>query len=214
MSRQPFRAVWHLLLTIDFGRVDRGEIVAPWVNQASLDFQHLRDVLQGAVNYPRTNVRVANDTIDLLTIRARHGAFDGADATGIRCLDFANALRMEAEKQKGTVIDVSHAWAGLHSLSNRAVVPPPMLLPLVIEADDEGDLLNAWWSAMAALSIASPLERIASAFRGESPDIAREDGVGVLPEALRREIESLFGIDYDPSVILDDVSVDTLPAGA
>lgn len=219
MPHTPFRAVWHLMLAIDFRRVESGEIEAPWVDQTTLDFQHLRSVLHDMIGYPGLNVRVPNDTIDQVTIHTRRETYDGEDASGIRCVDFAKRLRLEARKQAGPVIDVSRIWAGRHTLANRERVPPPVILPMVVEADDYEEMVQARLSAMVRLGMLKehPMAWIARAFSGEEPGErgeAEEAGEGVLPEALRHELERLFGIEYEPGALLDDPSLDPLPRWA
>ncbi|CAM3843251.1 hypothetical protein VRRI112168_02850 [Vreelandella rituensis] len=216
MPRSPFRTVWHLWIDPDFSRIESGELPAPWVDQTRLDFGQLRDLLSSALVHEGINLRVPNDIIDMVTCQSRIDE-EGADA---RCQDLAKRLRLEARKQTGPVIDVGKVWANRQTLPDRREVPPPMVLPMVIETDDYEEMIHLRLDTLMRLGVVKehPVARLFNAAAEGRSEIAADDQgeshVGVLPESLRLAFQDMFGIAFHPKVMLDTASTDPLPAWA
>lgn len=218
-AHTPFREVWHLWITPDFGPVERGEMAPPWVDQRQLDFHALRELLLSAFGNGPLNIRVPNDTIDQVTIHTRMDTHGEGDE--MRCVDLAKRLRLEGKKQAGDVLDVSRLWANRQHLTNRAVVPPPVILPLLVETHDYEDMCQAKIAAKMRLGMLKehPIEALRRTFSGEqgvdmSMDLSPEDQQGYLPERLREALADLLGAPYQSEAVIDFVSHDPLPAWA
>jgi hypothetical protein len=65
----------------------------------------------------------------------------------MRCTDLADILRAEGRQQSAEIIDVRRAWKDKQPLNDRNVVPPPVVLPMLLEADDFEDMMLSRSSA-------------------------------------------------------------------
>ena len=220
MARSPYREVWHLMAWPDFSRVERGEDPPPWVNQRQLDFEHLRQLLADGLMPGSANIRVATDTIDQVTVQFREQEA-GMGSELMRCKDLADRLRKEASKQSGNVIDVSRVWANRQYLTDRNMVPPPIMLPVVVESHDFEDMMMARMNASLRLGMLKehPIERMArqatNPSQGEFDESHQEKAQeGRLPSLLKEGFEELFGIAYKSETFIDFVSHDPLPKWA
>lgn len=204
-----FRVVMGLWLAPDFTAVMEGKAEPPRINHSKVDFGELVTALRGLFpNGPHARIRVANDTVDQVTVHHRSGISLATSPTGsIRCEDFGHALLMNAASQHGDVIDVRRAWQALHSLADRNFAPPPVLIPFIIEAADFDDAMI--WQASARPSLGLP-------FPGVRQDISGKPGgdrppEGKLPEAVRKRLGLIFGCDFLPSAFLEIMAMDTPP---
>jgi hypothetical protein len=221
MARPPFRTVWHLWIEPDFSRIESGELPPPYVNQIRFDFTRLQSLLSDYFVHEGVGLRVPNDTIDILTFQGRMDV-EGLD---IRFQDLAKRLRLEARKQTGPVIDVGKIWASRLSAPDRRVVPPPMVLPMVVETSDYEEMIHLRFNLLMRLGIIKehPMDAFISAAMGEGADhLANDQKVqdeadsqtGELPEFLREAFGDMFGVAYHPKVMLDTAATDPLPAWA
>lgn len=221
MARSPFRTVWHLWIAPDFTRVESGELPPPYWNQACFEFMHLQSLLSDYFVHEGVNLRVPNDTIDLITFEGRRDD----DALDSRFQDLAKRLRLEARKQSELVIDVGKVWKNRLKMADRRVVPPPMILPMVIETEDYEQMLHLRLDLMIRLGIIKehPMARFFSAPEAEGSNHSLDDQkiqkdneqqIGELPEFLRKAFADMFGIPYKSRVLLDTPSCDPLPAWA
>lgn len=207
------------MISPDFSRVERGEMLPPWVDQRQLDFERLRKLLVDGLVFGNVNVRVPNDTIDQVTVHKRLAATEmGSDS--MRCKDLADRLRKEGAKQKGKVIDVSKAWKNRQHLTNRYEVPPPIILPMLMESEDFEDMMMARTNTKLFLGMLKehPIERMQRAFAsgasGDPQEIEDDEEIqeGRLSPQLQEGFEALFGIAYLPYAIIDVVSHDRFPS--
>src|SRR5690606_33129876 len=105
-KRKPYREVWHLWVTPDFQRVERGDSNRPWVDQRQVDFSALRQLCQDTFAIGPCYFRVPSDTIDQVTLHMREAAdLDGGES--VRCGDFARSFLQASRKQKSDVVDVA-----------------------------------------------------------------------------------------------------------
>lgn len=219
MPRSPFREVWHLMIAPDFSRVMTGEVPPPWVDQHTLDFPRLRELLDEHLVFGSASLRIPNDTIDQVTIHTRiEQSALGMEA--MRCTDLADILRAEGRQQSAEIIDVRRAWKDKQPLNDRNVVPPPVVLPMLLEADDFEDMMLSRSSATMVLGMYKehPIERMArraTESQGVPKDSDREEPQeGRLPPGLLAGFQELFGIPYKVESVIDVVSHDTMPAWA
>lgn len=221
MARQPFRTVWHLWIEPDLTSVESGELPPPYVNQARFDFTHLQSLLSDYFVHEGVSLRVPNDTIDILTFQGRMKV----EASDVRFQDLAKRLRLEARKQSEPVIDVGKVWANRLTTSDRRVVPPPMVLPMVVETADYEQMIHLRFNLLMRLGIIKehPMQPFISAAMGEAPNHLQDDQktqnedesqTGKLPEFMRKAFRDMFGIPYQSKVMLDTPSSDPLPAWA
>ncbi|WP_157791857.1 hypothetical protein ACQCLI_32200 (plasmid) [Pseudomonas nitroreducens] len=200
----PFMMVWHLWLAPDFSRVQAGLDQKPWINHDKVDFQALKEVLAEEFQFgPKVRIRVANDTIDQVTVHKRQ--FSGNEAS-TRCSDFARVLLEEAHTQTGDVIDIRKRWSSLHAMPERRASPPPMLIPIVIEADDFEDAL--FWVAQSKGVLGIRSVDFSLAFTKE---MTAKDHEGTLTKGLHQILAAQFGIAYQPFTLLDEGASDTKP---
>ncbi|MFM0144954.1 hypothetical protein [Paraburkholderia sp. RL18-085-BIA-A] len=205
-----FRAVMGLWLAPDFTAVMEGNAEPPRINHSKVDFGELATALRELFpNGPHVRIRVANDTVDQVTVHYRSGISLATAPTGsIRCEDFGHALLNNAASQDGDVIDVRRAWQPLHSLADRNFSPPPVLIPFIIESADFEDAMI--WQASAKPSLGLPflpdaLQEMLGESRGDkTPE-------GELPEAIRERLGRIFGCEFLPSALLDRMAMDKPP---
>lgn len=207
---QPFRVVLGLYVTPDFSDVMAGKCEPPWVDHSKVDFGALAATLAELFQYgPPVTIRVPNDSIDQVTIQGRWGQIPGQPkhSGDLRCTDFGDALLACAGRQSGTVIEVRDAWRPLHSLKDRALAPPPSLLPFVIEAEDFEDAMI--WSASAKVALGLPfLSPDMVQTRG---DISADTEEGTLPVPYRKKLGKLFGCKFEEFSLLDRLAMDYSP---
>ncbi|MGO3701156.1 hypothetical protein ACTXK7_07310 [Vreelandella alkaliphila] len=213
MARTPFRAVWNLWVDPDFSQVEKGAMPAPYVDQEALDFQRLRDALDDFFA-TGINLRIANDYVDVLTVHQRKVQ----SAENRRFNDLAKRLRLEARKQTGDVIDVSKVWAKRLSGQDRRIVPPPSVIPMVIETADYEDMLHWLMCAKSYLGMGLPFDAVIQSFTGNAgakeASTEKNKDIGSLPKHLNDMFSQMFSIPYTPQVLLDVASTDPLPAWA
>lgn len=213
MARKPFRAVWNLWVDPNLSLVENGTMAAPCVDQEALDFQRLRDALDDFFA-TGINLRIANDYVDVLTVHQRKVQ----SAENRRFNDLAKRLRLEARKQTGDVVDVSKVWANRLSGQDRRIVPPPFVIPMVIETANYEDMLHWLMCAKSYLGIGLPFDAIIESFAGNAgaKDASTEKNkdIGNLPKHLSDMFSEMFSIPYSPEVLLDVASTDPLPAWA
>lgn len=209
MAKNPFRIVYLLWVAPDFKKVLAGIDEPPWINHDRVDFQRLRDVLAQEFRYGEpVRIRVANDTIDQVTVHTREAK---GDQEGIRCHDFAKALLEQARKQPGDVIDVRQQWSSLHQMKDRRAAPPPIAIPIVVEGDDfEAAVL---WSQQAKMLLgvraANP-----ETFMGISGQRRDDDHQGRLTPGLHEVLAEQFSIAYKPYTVMDIGASDPQPKWA
>ncbi|MBN3761023.1 hypothetical protein [Burkholderia sp. Ac-20365] len=209
-----FRAVFGLWVAPDFTSVMTGKAKPPHVNHSKVDFGDLAKALRELFAYgPHVRIRVANDTVDQVTVQHRNGELSRArpPAGSIRCDDFGRALLKSATSQEGDVVDVHRAWQPLHSYADRNFAPPPVLIPFVIEAADFEDAMI--WHASAKPSLGLPflpdaLQESLLQSRGNTDSTNFE---GQLPKASRERMGRIFGCEYLPYALLDRLAMDAPP---
>ncbi|MFY0990877.1 hypothetical protein [Halomonas sp. C05BenzN] len=201
MPRQSFSEVWHLWVAPDFSRVERGEIEPPWVDQRQVDFTALRQLYMDTFSNGLVDIRVPNDTIDQVTVHFREMSGTGGVSESMRCRDFANGLLEASRQQNGPVVDVAAVWDGLHHLAERRLVPPPIVLPMLVEAEDFEDMVSVQIAAKMRLGMMSghPLEEMLSGRKSQE----RGDQQGYLPEAFRARLEEILGAEYIAEAVVD-----------
>lgn len=194
-KKNPFALACTLWVYPDFSPVERGEIEPPWVNHDDVDFEPLRAELSELLSYgDGAHVRIANDTIDQVTLQTR----EMLEPDTIRCADFCETLLTESHSQHGDIIDVRKAWSGFHYLDDRTNAPPPIIIPFVAEGADFESVMLTVHQARLLLRIPSA-RNVWELGRPTNPD----DDLGQLPKALRDTLSKQFGITYQEHVMLD-----------
>jgi hypothetical protein len=126
----------------------------------------------------------------------------------MRCEDFGTALLSCAKKDKDEMVDVRAAWAPLHELPDRTFAPPPVILPVVVTAENFEDAMI--WHASTRARIGLP----ALDLMGEMSDPGKErEENGTLPVEFRAALQRIFGTPYDPMSFLDLMAIDKPPRG-
>jgi hypothetical protein len=122
------------------------------VNHDDVDFEPLRSELSELLSYgDGAHVRIANDTIDQVTVQTR----EMLEPDTIRCADFCEALLTASHSQHGNIIDVRKAWRGFHYLDDRTNAPPPIIIPFVAEGADFESVMLTVHQARLLLRIPS-----------------------------------------------------------
>lgn len=206
-----FRAVLGLWVAPDFTAVMEGRAEPPRTNHSLVNFEELVTTLKQLFPYgPPVRLRVANDTIDQVTIHHRSGDVQLAEAPAgdMRCEDFGYALLKTAGQQAGDVINVRPAWQSLHAYTDRDFAPPPVLIPFVIEAVDFEDAMIWHASARPRLGLEflpDALQAIAGKGKGDP------NQEGLLPKEFRERLGRIFDCDFMPSALLGRMAMDKPP---
>lgn len=191
-------ALW---ITPNFTReMEMGLVPGPWVNQDTLDWNGLLAALEDKFQPEGHGVkmRICNDTIDQVTVHVREAS---SDPESMRCLDFGAALQKVAKKSKERIIPIRSEWSALHYLGDRSRVPPPIILPLVLEGDSDDIVLFA-------LHIRKTLGiKAASDIMGMvlNTPASEDDMQGHLPPDLMALFEHHFGIGYKSYAIISSL---------
>ncbi|MEX6780169.1 hypothetical protein [Pseudomonas aeruginosa] len=202
----PFRIVYNLWLAPNFERVLAGKANPPFVDHDKVDFAYLRSVLADEFRFGSpVEIRIANDTIDQVTaqFRQKHPSEDL-----IRCRDFAGLLLNAAKDSSGSIIDIRRQWLPLHMLKERRHAPPPVLIPIVVEAIDAEDAIL--WSQQAQMRLgvkAANPEYLWNPPRHRGKD----DQQGYLTERLHKAFKKCFNTPYLPYCVMDRAASDPLP---
>jgi hypothetical protein len=202
----PFRMVYNLWLAPSFERVLAGKAQPPFVDHNAVDFEYLRAVLADEFRFGSPlQIRLANDTIDQVTVHMRQAR---QNPRRIKCQDFAGLLLTEASKQTLGIIDIRRQWALLHHLTDRRNAPPPVLVPIVVEASDAED--GIMWSHQARMGLG-----VKAAHPDVAMDLARQkkndDHQGHLTVRLHKALAKCFNTPYLPFCLLDWAASDPLP---
>ena len=199
-----FRIVYGLWLTTDFSEVAAGRKPPPYVDYTKVDYAGLHRLLIDTFHYgPQVTLRIANDAIDIATMSER----DGASADKMHCKDFGLLLLNEAAQSAAPVIPVRSAWKNLHAFKNRTEVPPPVILPIVIEAEFGDAVL---WAQMARPILGlKPFEVLELMGKlGRASEVRHE---GTIPLKLQKGLQQVFGCDFTTYGMLDNMASDRLP---
>lgn len=101
---------------------------------------------------------------------------------------------------------MAKTWQRLHAYHDRREVPPPAILPILIEADFEDASL---WSQMArpclGLKPFEALDRMA-----EGRPITEVKHEGSLPPVMQRGLEEVFGCAFTDFGMLDCMTSDPI----
>lgn len=201
-----FRMVYNLWLAPNFERVLAGKSRPPFVNHDLVDFEYLRSVIADEFRFGTpVQIRLANDTIDQVTAHVREST---NNPRLMKCQDFAELLLDVAAKQPFSIIDIRGEWAPLHQLKERRHAPPPILVPIVVEAVDAEDGLL--WSQQARMRLgvraANP-----EFFLNPSRQQQDDDHQGYLTDRLHKALAKCFNTPYLPYCLLDWSASDPLP---
>jgi hypothetical protein len=202
-----FRMVYNFWIAPNFERVLAGKAKPPFVNHDQVDFEYLRSVIADEFRFGSpVEIRLANDTIDQVTAHVREAT---GNAQLMKCQDFAELLLDAAGKQPSAIIDVRGEWAPLHQLKERGHAPPPILVPIVVEAFDAED--GMLWSQQARMRLgvraANP-----EFFMNPSRQQREDDHQGYLTDRLHKALAKCFSTPYLPYCLLDWAASDPLPA--
>jgi hypothetical protein len=202
----PFRMVYNFWLAPNFERVLAGKYMPPFVNHDQVDFEYLRSVIADEFRFGSpVEIRLANDTIDQVTVHNRHAAPVGL----VKCKDFAKLLLKEAKKQSSTIIDIRGQWAPIHTLKERRYAPPPVLVPIVVEAYDAEDAFM--WSQQVRMRLGVRAAHTAMLLNPTGPH-REDDQQGYLTDRLHKALATCFNTPYKPYCLLDWAASDPLPA--
>lgn len=183
-SRRVFRLVTRLWV---FPREPKQGEDPPYVCHSGLDFERLRVELESTFRYgPPVRIRVANDTIDRVTLHSR-----GADQ--LQCSDFGALLLARSKRSRESVIGVRSAWAPLHHMKDRDYCPPPSLIMFVAEANNFTDAI--FWLDQSKGLVGQEM----------AMDFLYDKGKktwGTLPSRLQGLLEQLFNTRYDGRCLL------------
>lgn len=197
-----FRMVMALWISPDFSEVEAGRKPAPYVNHDVVDFEALRKLLAEAFRYgPDVEIRIANDTIDQVTIHMR-------GPSKMECKDFGEDLLTKASQTTGEVVEIRREWSKMHVMRDRAKSPPPIAVPFVVEAHDFEDAML--WQDQTSPVIGMPLmmERMEQEWRGEAT--GKPEG-GKLPQDMKKALEAIFGCAFQRFAILSRLASDPIP---
>jgi hypothetical protein len=199
-----FRMVMALWISADFTEVEAGRKPTPYVNHEVVDFEALRELLAEAFRYgPPVDIRIANDTIDQVTIHMR-------GVSKMECKDFGVDLLGKASQTTGKVVEIRGEWSQLHILKDRSKSPPPIAVPFVVEAHDFEDAMM--WQDQTSPVLGMPLmmERMADEWRGKA---GGEPQGGKLPPLMKKELETIFGCSFQQVAVLSRLACDPIPKG-
>lgn len=206
-----------LMVSPDFSDVEAGLAHPPRVNHSEVNFLELARTLEELFPFgPQLAIRVANDTIDQVTIHQRLGVVSLPKTSGgcksndgsVRCEDFGQALVKCAAKQKnGVVIDVRAAWFDLHYLQNRDEAPPPAMIPFIVEAADFEDAVIWGQSARSSLGMAF-LPPLLQKLTGDH----QEEKEGSLSVEFRERLGRLFRCKFEEFALIGQIASDKPPA--
>lgn len=201
---EVFRLAYGLWITPDFAEVAAGRKTPPYVDYTRIDYAGMQTLLAESFHLgPRVVLRVANDVIDLATLSDRNGA----SSDKMHCKDFGTLLIKEAARSSLPVIPIRKVWQGLHTFKDRQAVPPPAIVPILIEAEFEDAVV---WGQMARPILGlKPFEALESArSSGRIHEVAHE---GKLPAALKRGLAKTFMCDFTSFAMLDQMASDPIP---
>lgn len=201
-----FCVVWNLVIMPDFSRVESGKDTPPWINHNKIDFEKLRSAIaQEFVYGSPVNIRIGNDTIDQTVVHFRQmGILNGP----IDCSDFCEVLLKKSKEQSGGVIDVRGSWENLQYMKDRAMAPPPVMLPIVVEAEDAEDAIL--WGQQVQMLMGVKNADPHRIF-GMEPQGGPEDGLGSLPTRLGKLFFEQFKIRYMKNVLITIGATDPKP---
>jgi hypothetical protein len=205
--KKTFSAVWNLVIFPDFSRVESGKDKPPYVDHNKVDFEKIRNAISEEFRYGSpVNVRIGNDTIDQTVVHLRGmGLIKGP----IDCEDFCTTLLKKSKQQSAGVIDIRRDWNALQYLKNRREAPPPIMIPILIEAIDAEDAIL--WGQQAQMVMGVKKADIHYLITKGS-DIRPEDSVGSLPERLRKVFFEQFNIRYEKRALLTVSATDPRPS--
>lgn len=194
-SGKKYCMVWNLWIAPDFARVMAGKDSPPWVNHDKVDFERLRSALADEFRFgPHVNIRIGNDTVDQTVVHGRaHGQLPGP----LGCEDFSEELLAKAKKDKSTIIDIRKEWREAHLLEDRRNAPPPILIPIIVEAQDAED--NIIWGQSTKVILGMKSGSFDYPFLPQAQR-SEEDSEGRLSPRLQKVLAELFGIKYKPFV--------------
>lgn len=202
----PFRIVYNFWLAPDFERVLAGKAKPPFVDHDQVDFEYLRSVIADEFRFGSpVEIRLANDTVDQVTVHFREAM---GNPNLIQCKDFADKLLAAAKKQDSRVIDIRNDWAPLHKLKERRHAPPPILIPIVVEAYDVEDAVIWCQQAGMRLGVRAANPEI---FMDMTRKTLDDDKQGYLTKRLHAVLAQCFGTPYKPFCMLDMAATDQLP---
>lgn len=202
----PFRMVYNFWLAPNFERVLAGKAKPPFVDHDQVDFEYLRSVIADELRFGSpVEIRLANDTIDQVTVHLREAS---NRPQLMKCQDFAKLLLNAAGEQSSTIIDIRGEWAPLHQLKERRHAPPPVIVPIVVEADDAED--GMLWSHQARMRLG---------VRAANPEVLfdpsrqhrADDQQGYLTDRLHKALAKCFNTPYLPYCLIDWAASDPLP---
>jgi len=199
----PFKMVCALWVSPDFSNVMAGHGLPPRVDHSQVDFSALCSFFEDLFPYgPPVSIQVPNDTIDQVTVHLREVK---GGAPTLRCEDFGKALLAQATRQPDPIVDVRHAWEGLHELVNRRQAPPPVALPFVVTAEDFEDAMT--WRTSARSSLGLPPIDVPYAV-GNPKGV---EHVGALTKDAREKLAAIFGSSFEGPAVLDEMYSDPHP---
>lgn len=197
-----FRIVYSLWLNADFSEVAAGRQDPPYVDYTKADYAALQKLLSDTFHYgPPVTLRVADDAIDIATMSER----ESASSDKMHCNDFGLILLNEASKSTSPVIPVRKIWQNMHAFQDRRKAPPPVILPIVIEAADFEDAV-LWSQAARPILGLKPFEALES--MGKSGQLSEVIHEGTMPLKLQQGLKQIFGCDFTNFGMLDRMAAD------
>lgn len=214
--RGPFRAAFGLAIFPDFTEVEAGRKPAPYVDHDRLDYNKLQDTLEKLFVANPGRIRLANDTIDQVTLQIRMGLVPPEHVKPCKaskgpenCSDFGKAMIRVARAQPEGLLNVRESWSKLHYLPDRTFSPPPSLIPFIIETGDFVDAMMWLHCAQAELGLNPRLPGLDD----DDDELPRKTlADGKLPPDTLAAFESLFGIPYEERAILVRMAFSSVPA--
>ena len=128
----------------------------------------------------------------------------------IDCADFCEMLLKKSKEQSSGVIDIRGDWNRLQYLKNRAEAPPPIMIPILIEAVDAEDAVL--WGQQAQMVMGVKRANIVEYMLTKGDEDRPEDSVGSLPVRLGKVFFEQFKIRYEKRAVLMLCATDPKPS--
>lgn len=203
---KKFCMVWNLWIAPDFTRVLAGKDSPPWVNHDVVDFDRLRSALADEFRFgPPVNIRLGNDTVDQTVV---HGRELGGLSGPLGCEDFSEKLWAKAKLCKSTIVEIRQEWRGVQFMKDRRNAPPPVLIPIIVEAQDAED--NIIWGQSTKLILGMKSGSFDYPFLPQAQRSVN-DSQGRLSPRLQKVLAEIFGIKYQPFVTFGIGATDPKP---
>lgn len=191
--KKHFRMACSLWINPDLSGAEAGLIDPPFVNHTKLDFLRLLKALDTLFPHANdVNYRIANDTIDPITLQIR----EAMSLELLRCREFGERLLDCARKQKGDIINVRDQWSDLHfvGVNDRDNAPPPAVIAFVVESNSFEDAMD--WLKQSNLSL------------GRHPFICDHRNKGYVTPEFLSEVGDIFGCSFYKESLVDKMASD------